>query len=91
MRGYPNATGWSIAPRLNTRHAAAGAIFQRPQLAPSEEYETQTLYSFAQALPETERAIYRGRTLMLARCPSRTTDRPSSARPSPLRYGLTGG
>jgi C-terminal processing protease CtpA/Prc len=65
MRGYPNATGWSIAPRLNTRHAAAGAIFRRPQLAPSEEYETQTLYSFAQALPETERAIYRGRTVML--------------------------
>lgn len=65
MRGYPNGTGWSIAPRLNTRHAAAGAIFQRPQLAPSEEYETQTRYSFAQALPKTDRAIYGGRTVML--------------------------
>jgi C-terminal processing protease CtpA/Prc len=65
MRGYPNATGWSIAPRINTRHAAVGAIFQRPQLAPSEEYETQTTYSFAQALQKTDGALYRGRTVML--------------------------
>jgi C-terminal processing protease CtpA/Prc len=65
MRGYPNDTGWSIAPRINTRHAVAGAIFQRPQLAPSEEYETQTSYSFAQALQKTDRAIYHGRTVML--------------------------
>ena len=41
-----------------------GAIFQRPQLA-FEESEMQTTYSFAQALPKTDRAIYSGRTVML--------------------------
>lgn len=66
MRGYPSGTGWSIAPRLNTRHVATGAIFQRPQLTPSEDYEeTQTTYSFAQALPKTDQAIYSGPTVML--------------------------
>jgi C-terminal processing protease CtpA/Prc len=64
MRGYPNGTGLSIPSRLNTRHAAVGAIFQRPQLA-FEELETQTSYSFAQALPKTDRALYSGRTVML--------------------------
>jgi C-terminal processing protease CtpA/Prc len=65
MRGYPNRTGWSIAPRLNTNHATAGAIFSRPELAASEEYETRTSFSFEQALPKTDQAIYKGRTVML--------------------------
>ena len=65
MRGYPNRTGWSIAPRLNTNHATAGAIFRRPELTASEEYETRTSFSFEQALPKTDQAIYKGRTVML--------------------------
>ena len=65
MRGYPNGTSWAIAPRINTKHAAVGAIYQRPQLAPSEETETQTTYSFAQALPKTDRTVYTGPTVML--------------------------
>jgi C-terminal processing protease CtpA/Prc len=65
MRGYPNRTGWSIAPRLNTNHATAGAIFRRPELTASEDYETRTSYSFEQALPKTDQAIYKGRTVML--------------------------
>ena len=66
MRGYPNGlTTWSIPPRLNTRHAAVGAIFRRPQLVPAEEIETQTSYSFAQVLPKIDRALYGGRTVML--------------------------
>jgi C-terminal processing protease CtpA/Prc len=65
MRGHPNGTGWSIAPRLNTNHATAGAIFHRPQLTASEEYEIRTSFSFEQALPKTDQAIYKGRTVML--------------------------
>jgi C-terminal processing protease CtpA/Prc len=65
MRGEPHETGWSIAPRINTKRAAVGAIFQRPQLVPSREFETLTSYSFAMALPKTDRAIYSGRTVML--------------------------
>jgi C-terminal processing protease CtpA/Prc len=65
MRGHPNGTGWSIAPRLNTNHAIAGAIFRRPELTASEEFETRTSFSFEQALPRTDQAIYKGRTVML--------------------------
>lgn len=65
MRGYPNGTGWSIAPRLNTNKVPVGAIFRRPQLSESADFQTLTSFSFEQALPKTEDAIYQGRTVML--------------------------
>ena len=65
MRGYPYGTGWSIAPRLNTNKATVGAIFRRPQLSESADFETRTTFSFEQALPKTKGAIYKGRTVML--------------------------
>jgi len=65
MRGYPNRTGWSIAPRLNTKKVTSGAIFRRPQLSESADFVTETTFSFEQALPKTEEAIYKGRTVML--------------------------
>lgn len=65
MRGYPNGTGWSIAPRLNTNQATAGAIFLRPELAPSDTVEARTRFSFEQPLPKTDQEIYRKPTVML--------------------------
>ncbi len=65
MRGYPNGTGWSIAPRLNTNQAIAGAIFLRPELAPSDTVEARTRFSFEQPLPKTDQEIYRKPTVML--------------------------
>ena len=65
MRGYPNGTGWSLAPRLNTNHATVGAIFQRPELTVSDVYETRTNFSFGQPLLKTDQAIYKQPTVML--------------------------
>ncbi|MGZ7078443.1 MAG: hypothetical protein ACXVJT_03420 [Thermoanaerobaculia bacterium] len=35
MRGYPNGTGWSIASRINRKHATVGALFSGPEISVS--------------------------------------------------------
>lgn len=51
MRGYPNGTAWSIAPRINTRNARVGAQFRRSQVSAFSAEEGDAGFYFAQPLP----------------------------------------
>jgi C-terminal processing protease CtpA/Prc len=51
MRGYPQGTAWSIAPRINTRKASVGALFRRRQVGAFSEEEGEAGYYFSQPLP----------------------------------------
>jgi C-terminal processing protease CtpA/Prc len=64
MRGYPQQTAWSIAPRLASASTPAAARFSRP-LASSPDTTEQSHYSFVQQLPATSAWRYAGRTVML--------------------------
>jgi C-terminal processing protease CtpA/Prc len=69
MRGYPQGTAWSIAPRLTEARSPIGALFSRPiamapEPGPGGPAETSN-YSFTQPLPPTDKWRYTGRTLML--------------------------
>src|SRR6185436_19082600 len=69
MRGYPNGTAWSIAPRLTEKKNVVAALFSRPFLeAPSmsdSEYAYTPEYSFAQKIPERKGDVYKGKVVML--------------------------
>ena len=69
MRGYPNGTAWSIAPRLSEKKDVVAALFSRPILeAPSmsdSEYAYVPEYSFAQKIPERKGDAYKGKVVML--------------------------
>ena len=66
MRGYPNGTAWSIAPRLNVKGAKEAAIFEPPQLFGGGGWEEPGRGQWAQHLPPGEgKPLYRGRVLML--------------------------
>jgi C-terminal processing protease CtpA/Prc len=69
MRGYPNGTAWSIAPRLTEKKNVVAALFSRPLLeAPSmsdSEYAYTPEYSFAQKIPERKGDAYKGKVVML--------------------------
>ena len=69
MRGYPNGTAWSIAPRLTEKKDVVAALFSRPFLeAPSmsdSEYAYTPEYSFAQKIPERKGYVYKGKVVML--------------------------
>ncbi|HEU4932112.1 MAG TPA: S41 family peptidase, partial [Pyrinomonadaceae bacterium] len=69
MRGYPNGTAWSIAPRLTNKGNVVAALFSRPlleatSLADSELAETPN-YSFSQRLPDGPGDVYRGKVVVL--------------------------
>lgn len=64
MRGYPQGTAWSIAPRLNTRKATVAAMFHRRFVDPSGSAAGATL-EFLQGLPPTTTPLYQGKTVML--------------------------
>jgi C-terminal processing protease CtpA/Prc len=64
MRGYPQGTAWSIAPRLTMADAPAAALFSRP-LASSPDTTERPQYSFVQQLPRTSKWRYTGHTVML--------------------------
>jgi len=51
MRGYPNGTAWSIAPRINTRNARVGAQFRRSEVSAFSAEEGDAGFYFAQPLP----------------------------------------
>ncbi|HKS21575.1 MAG TPA: S41 family peptidase [Thermoanaerobaculia bacterium] len=66
MRGYPNGTAWSIAPRINTRHAVYGASFRRAQIAGGASgQEGSSGYYFDQPLPKTTKPLYTGKVVVL--------------------------
>ena len=65
MRGYPNGTAWSIAPRLTEKKNVVAALFTRPFLEASSmsdsEYAYIPDYSFAQQIPERKGDVYKGK------------------------------
>jgi len=69
MRGYPNGTAWSIAPRLTEKKNVVAALFSRPileatGLTDSELADTAS-YSFAQKIPERQGDVYKGKVVVL--------------------------
>jgi len=69
MRGYPNGTAWSIAPRLTEKKNVVAAQFSRPLLEGKSmsdpDYAGAASYSFAQKLPDPKGDVYRGKVVML--------------------------
>lgn len=67
MRGYPNGTGWAIAPRLGKRLSPINAWFTRPLLNAIDVGSdlSDSSFSFAQRLPKPEGEIYSGKVVML--------------------------
>jgi C-terminal processing protease CtpA/Prc len=67
MRGYPQGTAWSIAPRINAKHARIGAQFRRAQLAAFSTDEADAGYYFSQPLPPLPPGtpLYTAPTVML--------------------------
>jgi C-terminal processing protease CtpA/Prc len=66
MRGYPNGTAWSIAPRINTTGAKVGALFRRAQVSGvNSSEEAASGFFFEQPLPTTGAPQYTGKTVML--------------------------
>ena len=67
MRGYPQGTAWSIAPRLSERPAPPAALFRKPLLMASDVdvSDQRTTAQFVQRIPRSEKWKYRGKTIML--------------------------
>jgi C-terminal processing protease CtpA/Prc len=66
MRGYPQGTAWSIAPRINTKGAKVGAQFRRAQVSALSEEEGSAGFYFSQPLPPLRgRELYAAPTVML--------------------------
>lgn len=69
MRGYPNGTAWSIAPRLTEKKNVVAALFSRPLLEATTmsdaEYADNVSYSFGQKIPERTGDVYHGKVVML--------------------------
>jgi C-terminal processing protease CtpA/Prc len=64
MRGYPKApVAWYVAPRLNTKKARYAAAFQRRLV--SAVGGAADRFAFLQPLPATDKAVYRGKVVML--------------------------
>src|SRR6185503_17094334 len=69
MRGYPNGTAWSIAPRLTEKQNVIAAQFSRPLLEATSltnsELADSANYSFAQKIPERQGDVYKGKVVVL--------------------------
>lgn len=67
MRGYPQGTAWSIAPRINTRDAKIGAQFRRSQVSAFSFEEAEAGFHFSQPIPDLPpgEVKYTGPTVML--------------------------
>jgi C-terminal processing protease CtpA/Prc len=67
MRGYPNSTAWSIAPRINTKQAKHGAQFLKPLAVGDGGEQVDMRVRFLQSIPELpkEARIYTGKIVVL--------------------------
>ena len=69
MRGYPNGTAWSIAPRLSEKRTPVAALFSRPFLEATslsdQELAGSAQYTFSQRIPARRGDAYKGRVVML--------------------------
>ena len=66
MRGYPKGTAWSIAPRVNTKHAKFGAQFFQPLVSYDSDASDQRI-RFLQPIPPLPPGapIYTGKIVVL--------------------------
>jgi C-terminal processing protease CtpA/Prc len=66
MRGYPQGTAWSVAPRLAETQAVVAAHFQRNLVTPDMSEDTGIMsLTFEQRIPATAKPRYKGKTVML--------------------------
>lgn len=69
MRGYPQGTGFAIAPRLGKRESPVAAVFYRPVLLLPDNYlqvgDNDTKYQFFQRVDKSDKWHYKNRTVML--------------------------
>lgn len=69
MRGYPNGTAWSVAPRLSEKRSPVAALFSRPFLEATalgdSELAAAPNYTFAQRIPERKGEAYGGKVVVL--------------------------
>jgi len=70
MRGYPNGTAWSIAPRLTEKKQVALALFRKPEiLAPNipggDIVSNKSYTEFTQTIEPSDKWKYKGKTVML--------------------------
>lgn len=69
MRGYPNGTAWSIAPRLTDKGNVVAALFRRPILEATNltnsELADSASYSFSQRIPDPQGDVYKGKVVVL--------------------------
>lgn len=69
MRGYPNGTAWSVAPRLTEKSQPVAALFSRPLLEAPALRDTEiggsVNYTFSQRIPARQGDVYRGKVVML--------------------------
>jgi C-terminal processing protease CtpA/Prc len=66
MRGYPQGTAWTVAPRLGEKTSAVAAEFRRNVVSPEtieSNYVTSLL--FQQRIPVIDKPRYQGKTVML--------------------------
>jgi C-terminal processing protease CtpA/Prc len=63
-RGYPNGTGWQIAPRLGDGRARIAAQFRQPEVSATGDHAGSGTY-FSQRLPVTAGFKYGAPTVML--------------------------
>lgn len=69
MRGYPNGTAWSIAPRLTDKGNVVAALFSRPILEATNLTNTEIAdtasYTFSQRIPDGHGDVYKGKVVVL--------------------------
>jgi C-terminal processing protease CtpA/Prc len=67
MRGYPNGTAWTLAPRLNRKGATVAAQFRGREVGADSLESPDSGYFFSQSIPPLPDGdwIYPGRTVML--------------------------
>ncbi len=66
MRGYPQGTAWSIAPRLAEKQGGVAASFRRSLVNPDTFGDAERMsVMFDQRIPVTQKSRYAGKTVML--------------------------
>lgn len=65
MRGYPNATIWTVGPKLNINKAKYIARINQPMVPRGEVGEDLLSREFYTKIESTEQPLYSGRTVML--------------------------
>ena len=70
MRGYPNGTAWSIAPRLTEKKNVGLALFRKPEiLSPNisggDIISNRSYTEFIQTVATSDKWKYKGKTVML--------------------------